>query len=221
MSFFTDLLDLLLPTTCAGCSRSPGLLCPRCTRHLARPPHRVPHLRDLPPCWTAAPYEGPPKAAITAHKERGLTALAVPLGQALAASLEAALLASPSPPVPAVVVPAPSTRAATRHRGHDPTRRLTETAVRELRCRGHPVTGLAALHHRRTVADQSGLTRAARARNLARALEAHPSVQGARVLLTDDVVTTGATLTEATRALTEAGAHVLATATVAATPLRH
>ena len=44
--------------------------------------------------------------------------------------------------------------------------------------------------------------------------------RGLRVIVLDDVVTTGATLGEAERALTAAGARVLGAATVASTPRR-
>jgi predicted amidophosphoribosyltransferase len=100
---------------------------------------------------------------------------------------------------------------------------MAEAAVRELRAAGTPVIGLEALYQRRRVADQAGLTRAARAGNLAGGLGVIPgvTVAGREIILVDDVITSGATLSEATRALRAAHAHVLAAATVAATPKRH
>jgi predicted amidophosphoribosyltransferase len=72
------------------------------------------------------------------------------------------------------------------------------------------------------VADQAGLAAAARRRNLNGALAVRAGwrarLAGRSLLLVDDVVTTGATLLDARRALTEAGARVLAAATVASTP---
>ena len=64
--------------------------------------------------------------------------------------------------------------------------------------------------------DQSGLAREQRWRNLEGAFRAR-SVPGAAVILADDIVTTGATLAEATRACRAAGGVVLGCATVAAT----
>jgi predicted amidophosphoribosyltransferase len=74
-----------------------------------------------------------------------------------------------------------------------------------------------ALQHRRRVADQAGLTATARSTNLTGALQARLDLRGVRVIVVDDVVTTGATLTEAARALRDAGAEVPAAAVIATT----
>ncbi len=66
-------------------------------------------------------------------------------------------------------------------------------------------------------ADQRGLGREDRARNTAGSLRAR-GVAGCAVLIVDDVVTSGATLCEAERALRAAGAVVIGAATVASTP---
>jgi Predicted amidophosphoribosyltransferases len=118
-----------------------------------------------------------------------------------------------------LLVPVPSARAAVRARGHDPALRITIAAVRELRARRLRVRCLDVLRQTRGVADQATLTATERLANLAGALSvARPAtVQGRRLLIVDDVITTGATLAEAARALRAAGAHVLAVAVVAAT----
>jgi predicted amidophosphoribosyltransferase len=216
-----ELLDLLLPQWCAGCGAEPGLLCARCRGLLGSPARSAapsPPPPGLPPAWAVARYEGPVRAMIVAHKESGRVGLARPLGMALAGSVLAA-----GSGTPALVVPVPSTRAAVRHRGHDPTLRIAAAAVDALRARGVDVRRVAALTHARRVADQSGLPVAGRAANLAGALRvARPGdVAGRRVVLVDDVITTGFTLAEAARALRAAGAVVAAAAVVAATPRKH
>jgi predicted amidophosphoribosyltransferase len=70
------------------------------------------------------------------------------------------------------------------------------------------------------VADQADLTAADRAANLSGALRARFDLRGSRVIVVDDVITTGATLAEAARALRAAGADVRAAAVVAATARR-
>jgi predicted amidophosphoribosyltransferase len=216
-----DLLDLLLPERCAGCGGASRLLCDACRDLLdgcARPAVPAPRPAGLPAPWAVARYEGAARAVIVAHKESGRTGLARPLGAALAHSLRAAGVDGA-----VLVVPVPSTRAAVRRRGHDPTLRITAAAIGALRARGIAVRRVAALAHARRVADQAGLPMAGRAANLAGALHVvRPGeVAGRRVVLVDDVITTGSTLAEAARALRAAGAEVPAAAVIAATPRRY
>ena len=74
----------------------------------------------------------------------------------------------------------------------------------------------------RPVRDQSGLHILERSKNMSRAMRLRPGViPRADLLLIDDVVTTGATLHEAARALRAAGAHVIGSVTACvAQPLR-
>jgi len=122
--------------------------------------------------------------------------------------------------VPVTLLPVPSARRAVAARGHDPTRRIAVAAARELRRDGLPARVLPALRQRRPVADQSGLGAAQRLANVSGALRLAPGA--ARLLadgpavLVDDLMTTGATLAEASRAVAEEGVRVLGAAVVAA-----
>ncbi|TMR05563.1 ComF family protein, partial [Actinomadura soli] len=205
MNLLADLIDLLLPERCAGCGGEPVLLCDACAMPLqgpARPARTAPD--GLPPPWTITTYDGPLRTILSAYKERGRTALAVPLGEALATAIQAALTRLEPPHT---VVWVPSRRGSFRRRGHDPLRGTVAVALHRLRAEGIPVTGLDALRQRRRVDDQAGLTAAQRLTNLDGALEATPpGMAGRQVILVDDVVTTGASLAEAARALRAAGA---------------
>jgi predicted amidophosphoribosyltransferase len=105
-------------------------------------------------------------------------------------------------------------------RGGDHVRRLARRAGSRVGFRVAPdVLALA-----RPKLDSAGLDAVSRARNLAGAFAARPApgrpTGGATAIVVDDVVTTGATLREAARALRAAGWRVTGAAVVAATPRR-
>jgi ComF family protein len=206
-----DLLDLVLPRECAGCGEPAALLCASCAEQvggdvlgLTRPDPCPP---GFPTTVAGAAYAGPLRPVLLAHKERGRLALVEPLGALLAGAVEGLRDLGD-----AVLVPVPSSRAAVRARGHDHALRLAQEAARRTGREALPL-----LRPTRRVADQSGLSTRARAANLAGALGARTDLRGRRVVVVDDVVTTGATLVEATRALRAAGGDVRGAAVVAAT----
>jgi predicted amidophosphoribosyltransferase len=184
----------------------------------------VPSPPGLPECWSAAEYTGAARRAIIAYKERGRTALAHPLAGALALTIATAVGERP-----VTLVPVPSARSALRRRGHDPVTRLADLAAGYLRAAGWPVSVEKILTQRRRIADQAGLSALQRAANLSWAftvapgrnvsLSDHRGASGP-IVLVDDIVTTGATLVEAARALRETGVPVPLAATVAATRRR-
>lgn len=202
-----------------------GLICRSCRSPLtARPrPHRpAPCPPGLPPLWVVTDYVGAVRELLLGFKERGVTGLA----DSLARPLAAATLAAASPPIgqPVVVVPVPSQRAAVRRRGDDVVALLARRTARELRRSGVDARAVPALVHRRPVADSAGLSAVERSANLRGALTVVPWLAATlcphEVVVVDDLVTTGATLCEATRALAASGIAVAGAATLAATRRR-
>ena len=107
-------------------------------------------------------------------------------------------------PTSTVLLAVPLSRARLRQRGYDQARELARPLARAL---GLPLLD-DALRRLRDTAPQSSLDALARRRNLRGAFAAaFPAAPPARVLLIDDVMTTGATLHAAATALRRAGVH--------------
>ncbi|MCF2533921.1 ComF family protein [Yinghuangia soli] len=224
----TTWADLVLPARCAGCGGPGTAVCPACRAHLRQQPREVrpdPVPAGLPAVFAAAPYEGPVRAVLIAHKEYGAHAATGPLGAALAAAVRAALPAAGADRGRGpLLVPVPSGRRAVRARGRDTTRALARQAASVLRAQGIRAAVAPALRHTRPVADQAGLPARERAVNVTGALRVScrlaPLFRGISVVIVDDLVTTGASLAEAARAVAAAGGRVSGAAVVAATPRR-
>lgn len=223
-----ELADLFLGSRCVGCQVGGRPLCRECLPRLSGAPRRAfprPLPPGLPATWATVSYEGVPRAAIVAHKEDGVGALAPPLGEALAAAVGASIGDSTGEERTAVtLVPIPSARPTIRRRGHDPLARITRHAAVTLRRSGQQVRIRPLVRLARRVADQAGLDAAGRQANLNHAFRVVPlriSLQDwGNVIIVDDVVTTGSTLVEAHRALRQAGVPVHGAAVIAATTRR-
>jgi len=218
--------DLLLGARCQGCGYPGWGVCSGCRSVLSG---QLPRIAVPDPCpagfpltVAAGPYDSRLRGLIVAHKEDQALSLARFLGRRLALSA-ASLLAEleVSPELPVVLVPVPSAPAAVRARGLDATLALARSAARRLPP-SQPVCVLRLLRQRRGLRDQAGLGAEERARNLRGGLRVvgRLSQPDAVVVVVDDVVTTGASLAEAARALQARGIFVAGAATVAATVRR-
>jgi predicted amidophosphoribosyltransferase len=227
----SSLLELLLPSRCAGCGRCDEAelrlrgLCPQCVDAVRQSvpmtwSMSVPGTDDAVAAFAAAAYDGVIRAALLDFKERGRLCLRRELGGSLAVSVFGAVGNDQSP---FLLVPVPSATATRRARGHNPVGAMAATAADYLRASGLQVDVRAVLRQGRAVTDQSGLDVGARRANLAGALTVRrPALlRGRRVVIVDDIVTTGATASEAARALIHAGAVVAGIACVAGTVRRH
>jgi predicted amidophosphoribosyltransferase len=185
----------LVPPLCAACGRScrpEAVVCTRCGRRLAA---AEPLLGKGPPgldrAWSSAAYEGVARDLVAALKFRRLLPVADVMADRIHWLAPAHMLSGAMVPVP----PAPS---RLRLRGFDPAGELAAALAERLQAPLEPCLV------RRGGGRQVGRRRAERV--------GHPPQIHARgqvprsVVLVDDVLTTGATLTACARALRAAGA---------------
>ncbi|MBE7188811.1 ComF family protein [Jatrophihabitans endophyticus] len=206
------LVDLVLPRECAGCERPGEVWCATCRDTLEPCSTRLGSL----PVVAAGAYDGDVRRALLAYKERRRRDLARPLGRALGATIGPLLEQAGLGPAQALIVCVPSAPAAAARRGGDHVVRLASHAARV----GGVRVARGLLRIRPDVLDSAGLTAAGRARNLSGAMQvARCAPAGARsAIVLDDIVSSGATVLEATRALRAAGWPVAGAVALAATP---
>lgn len=115
-----------------------------------------------------------------------------------------------------VVVPMPLARDRLVERGYNQALELARPLAHRL---GLPLA-IDGLVRRRSTPRQAGLSARERRRNVRGAFSASTAVKGRRVLLVDDVMTTGSTLRECARVLRRAGASEVGVVVVARAPAR-
>lgn len=209
-----DAWAVVMPTDCSGCGRPDRSLCPAC-RTALRPAVHCADRRGV-PVWSALDYSGAVRQVIAAYKDGGRTDAAGALAASLRCAVVAALAAAPTSDEDGRsgihLVTVPSTRRAWRQRGFHPVELLL------LRGGLKPTRVLRAV---RETTDQVGLDSGERGSNKRGSLAAVRALDGLRALVVDDILTTGATVLEARRAVLEAGGEVVGVATLAETRRRH
>ena len=220
-------LDLLLGSSCGVCGLPGRVLCDLCESSLPRSasvawPTPSPPGLALP--VAAGEYAGGLRELVNAHKEHRQFSLARPLGAMLATSVRA-ILDRLGEGGACLLVPVPSRGPVVRARGHDPMLRVSRHAAGVLRRWGHPVMVERLLRSAGVARDQTGLRAQERSVNLAGSMRCASRAAArrrtrspdARLVVADDVLTTGATAREAQRALEDSGLRVVGIATIAAT----
>ncbi len=186
-------------TRCPVCRQRPSSLrgcCAECASAMFQPQLEPTHL-------SLGVYGGRLEQAVKALKFRHATRLATLFAERLAEEVRRARW-----PVDAVC-PVPLHLTRRLDRGYNQTALIAKPLAKALNCRYLPVLK----RHKRT-RQQARLGASERQGNVAGAFSAKP-LHGERVLLVDDVMTSGATTVECSLALLEAGAAAVYTAAVA------
>lgn len=229
-----ELLALAVPVDCVGCGAEDLVLCVACERRVRlltgqpfRAEGQAPALMDVDggvilPVVAAGIYREELAQAVLSFKSHGQHQLQRVLAAALARAIRATLHCEG----PILLVPVPTSAGAFVKRGFSPVhlllrslglRRGTGTVQVRDALRKSPEAG----GREGFPGGQKGLGRGARARRVRGSMRVasrqRKAVAGQRCIIVDDVLTTGATLSEAARALHLAGAVVTGAVVLAAT----
>jgi len=230
-SMVAALAETLLPASCAVCHRPlawsgsragvcggcwsavaahtyPG--CPVCGDPEAGADGPCLDCRTVPPAWQAAasfgPYQDVLRDLVVLFKERGVDELAAPFADLAAGAARAA-----GWPAPDALVPVPTAWTRRLRRGFDHTALFARHLADRLGAPSRRVL------RRRGTGRQVGRTRAQRLRLTAAQFPVAAGVTG-RVILIDDVFTTGGTAAACAASLRRAGAREVRVLTLARTP---
>ncbi len=221
MRLLQGMVELLAPTRCAGCDLPGGLLCAECRAALpeidadhACPSCGAPYgAMVCTECWSTefafsaalslGELDGALARAIVLHKDAGERRLGALLGGMLATAVAKRWAGWAD-----AVCWIPATSAAIARRGFDHSAALAEPVAVTLSAPRRPLLLRSRARDQRRL---GRIERIASSRGTFTVAEKAPR----RVLVVDDVLTTGATLDAAAQALLLAGAHEVRVAVVA------
>ncbi|MCC6932182.1 MAG: ComF family protein [Deltaproteobacteria bacterium] len=204
---FTEVLNAFVPCRCHFCARSylarqakePWFICPDCLGNLRYAPDKI-ELKTM-SIFSFYDYNRLASRLLRLYKYSGHYQMASFFARLLISGIEQnkdISLADQN-----LIIPIPSPPKRQQQRGYNHVGLI----AREISRHFHAPYSLSAISVKKTVRQQAGLNYSQRLQNLSCAFAVNNSiVSGRRVILIDDVVTTGATVTEAARALMAAGA---------------
>lgn len=204
--------QLLFPSRCVICRRIIGLsefICPDCARNLPYVTAHTPvHGDFFNACYAPFYYEEPLRASFLRYKFNGLSHYAAHYGSWMADYLLREVGGDFD-----LITWCPISRLRRWKRTYDQSELLAREVAKRL---GLPLAATLRKAHRKPLS-RSGSDKAVRAAVILGAYSMYPkaSVAGKRILLVDDIVTTGSTLSECARILKTAGASEVTCITLA------
>jgi ComF family protein len=214
VELFEDLLNLLLPSNCVICNASGSNICERCLANLALKSRKVSRLAIS--GFATCEYFTETAKVISEFKESHQTSIARVMATAMYEALANFELEN------CILVPIPSKQESFATRGFEPATLLAKALARRVARQANILLPVVkTLRYKSSVADQASLSGKDRRTNLIGSMAAAKLGSNfaatAKVILVDDIVTTGASLTEAKRCLEEIGVQVLGFVTFAET----
>ena len=192
MKIFNKILAVLFPQKCLGCKKENEILCPNCLLKISRPD--TPYLNGV---HIAANYQDLVlKKALWMLKYQGVKQLAKPLAELIRERIWKKLETENW-----LVVPVPLSKNKLRHRGYN----QAELIAKELSDNVRADILFKKFHTKSQVEVKNKEERLA---NIIGSFEARnpEKIKGKKIILIDDVLTTGATMSEAKKVLKQAGA---------------
>jgi ComF family protein len=206
---FSTAVDLLFPPRCAGCGRVDAFWCTSCQEELDQIPIQLfsKSIDPLQNVVATAVHQGKIQVAIHGLKYENTPQLAQPLGKRLSDCLLRLNWTID------IIVPVPLHTKRLAERGYNQSQILAEVVAAQT---GLSCTPQAVQRQRETRSQVEVGTREQRLINVADAFLADPRLVGQKkILLVDDVCTTGATLSACAQAALEAGAAAVYALTIA------
>lgn len=205
------ILDLLFPSRCVLCAKfleeEGGDLCPECAtsvRVFSYQPWKIPHIKSWLALWQ---YTGVVRDSLMRYKFGQRRSYCTTYGRELAQKIRDSKISYD------VITWVPVSALRKFSRGYDQVELIAEVVGRELGVA--PVRLLHKHRHNRKQSTVRGLEKKKRnVRGVYRVPDAE-AVRGKRILLLEDIITTGATIGEAAKTLKEAGAKEIHAACVA------
>jgi predicted amidophosphoribosyltransferase len=217
-----NLTEVIFPSRCIGCSRLGISICSECRKQWH--PHiyqrTINFSGEIFPVLSAIQYSPIASRVLLSAKESQIKAADQLIVNGIVHALKLVINRYGS----ATLVPIPSRKSANRKRGRNFLQEITAAVALEI-----DLPYQSPLTHIRKVRDQSQLNLVDRSANISGAFSISPDFTsqiyagntGPKIIVIDDLITTGATLAEAIRALRTAGFTVLGAVTsCTAKPLR-
>lgn len=215
MSIVDRIVSLYAPHLCVSCGREGAVLCQVCIENLRPADEKCyrcaadsPRNMTCTKCCPYSPlvgvhaltdYDGPARNVLSKMKSERALSAAHEIASLMADRFGSAIADD------VVIVPVPTARSRVRSRGYDHSVVVARALARQCG------VSFAQPIERRGSKQQKGSDRSQRIKQLSGAYELRRSqgIKGRRVLVVDDVVTTGATLEEVGRILKAGGAEVV------------